>query len=210
MSMSPEDAEEYTQALGQVVAGGYRHVKLGDSLGVPKALGLSTAQWVQDRLGGYVQMSIPERREAVKELEAEGFNNVESAEILGVDESTVRADKKKSGNPESSEADQQKPKPHSGNPEPVEPDEDALAEELIAKEHERERKIRSDRYTGIAEAVMTVGDYGRYQDVPALMREYDPTELDPPQLDRYLEIGHLQSAARLVHELIDWRKNALR
>jgi len=92
--MKPEDAEEYTQALGQVVAGGWRQIALGERLGVPEALGLTVGEWVQQRLGGYVKLSIPERREAVDELAAEGKKNTEIAAVLGVGESTVRRDRK--------------------------------------------------------------------------------------------------------------------
>ncbi len=93
--MRPEDAEEYTQALGQVVAGSWRQVALGKRLGVPQALGLTTEVWVEKRLGGYVRLSIPERREAVKELTAPvedggaGMSTREAAEVLGVDNVTV-------------------------------------------------------------------------------------------------------------------------
>lgn len=92
--MNPADAEEYTQALGQVVAGGWRQVALGKRLGVPQALGISVEEWVDGRLGGYVRLSIPERREAVAELAEEGMSNVEIGDVLGVDEGTVRNDKK--------------------------------------------------------------------------------------------------------------------
>lgn len=98
--MRPEDAEEYTQALGQVVAGSWRQVALGKRLGVPEALGISTAAWVEDRLGGYVRLSITERREAVKELTAppeeggSGMSMREAADILGVGKSTVSDDVK--------------------------------------------------------------------------------------------------------------------
>lgn len=90
--MNTDDAEEYTQALGQVVAGGYRQVALGERLGVPTALGLSTREWVEQRLGGYVRMAIPERQKAVAELSAEGFTQRETAAILGVAVGTVNAD----------------------------------------------------------------------------------------------------------------------
>lgn len=90
--MKPDDAEEYTQALGQVVAGGYRQVALGERLGVPRALGLSTRDWVEQRLGGYVRMSLPERREAVAELTAEGMTQREVADVLGVSQKTVDRD----------------------------------------------------------------------------------------------------------------------
>jgi hypothetical protein len=52
-------------------------------MGVPKALGLSIEQWVTERLGGYIKLSIPERREAVKELSSEGHSNCEVGKILG-------------------------------------------------------------------------------------------------------------------------------
>ena len=90
--MKPEDAEEYTQALGQVVAGGWRQVALGERLGVPKALGLTTREWVEGRLGGYVRQGVTERASAAKELAAEGFHDHEIAEVLGVGESTVQRD----------------------------------------------------------------------------------------------------------------------
>jgi hypothetical protein len=66
-------------------------------MGVPKALGLTTKQWVHGHLGGYVKMSVPERREAVKALTAEGHDNVAIGEIVGVGESQVRRDKSPNG-----------------------------------------------------------------------------------------------------------------
>lgn len=90
--MNRDDAEEYTQSLGQIVAGSWRQIALAKRIGVPKALGLSTESWVNERLGGYVRLSISERREAVKELAAEGNSNRAIADILGVDEGTIRGD----------------------------------------------------------------------------------------------------------------------
>jgi hypothetical protein len=87
-----EDAEEYTQALGQVVAGGWRQIALGARLGVPDALGLSTRDWVHQRLGGYVRLSLPERREAVAELTEEGMSSRQIGEVLGVGKGTVHRD----------------------------------------------------------------------------------------------------------------------
>lgn len=92
--MEIEDAEEYTQALGQVSAGGWRQILLGVKLGVPDTLGLSTEEWVNGRLGGYVRLSLPDRREAAAELAAEGKSVREAAEILGVSRETVRRDLK--------------------------------------------------------------------------------------------------------------------
>ena len=90
--MNVGDAEEYTQALGQVAAGAWRQVALGERLGVPTALGLTTREWVEQRLGGYVRLAIPERREAVAELVAEGMTQREVADVLGVANGTVAAD----------------------------------------------------------------------------------------------------------------------
>ena len=90
--MNKEDAEEYTQSLGQIVAGSWRQIALAKRLGVPKALGLSTEQWVNDRLGGYVRMSVAERREAVAELSQKGHSIREIAEITGASKSAVGRD----------------------------------------------------------------------------------------------------------------------
>jgi hypothetical protein len=91
--MNHEDAEEYTQALGQVLAGGWRQRALAWRLGVPQTLGMTLEEWTEQRLGGYVRMSVPERREAVAELaDDEAVSNRNAAEILGVDEKTVRND----------------------------------------------------------------------------------------------------------------------
>lgn len=91
--ISAGDAEEYTQALGQVVAGGWRQIALAERLGVPDALGFeSLRDWVEARIGGYIRLSIPERREAVAELAAEGMPGQEIAEVLGVDPATVSRD----------------------------------------------------------------------------------------------------------------------
>lgn len=92
--MATEDAEEWTQSLGQVMAGGYRQIVLAKKLGVPEALGLTTEEWVQTRLGGYVRMSIDERREVATELKNEGLTQREIGEVLGVDPSTISLDLK--------------------------------------------------------------------------------------------------------------------
>jgi hypothetical protein len=93
--MSPEDAEEYTQSLGQIMAGSWRQIAWAQRQGIPAALGVTTEAWVQERLGGYVRLSIPERREAVRELTApvaeggNGFSTRQAADVLGVDHKTV-------------------------------------------------------------------------------------------------------------------------
>lgn len=93
--MNAADAEDFTQALGQVVSGSYRLIAQARKLGVPKALGLSTEDWVNNRLGGYVRYSIAERRKIVAEL-ANDPNDRHSqraiAEVLGVGKDTVARD----------------------------------------------------------------------------------------------------------------------
>lgn len=98
--MNHEDAEEYTQSLGQIVSGSWRQVALAQRLGVPQALALTTQEWVEQRLGGYIRLSIPDRREAVKELTAAkedgggGMTTREAAEVLGIGHSTAGRDVK--------------------------------------------------------------------------------------------------------------------
>jgi ParB family chromosome partitioning protein len=82
-------AEEYTQALSQVVAGGWRQISLGADLGVPKALGLTVEEWVHGRLGGYVKLSVEEGTTAAKELKAEGKTEREISSVTGMSPATV-------------------------------------------------------------------------------------------------------------------------
>jgi DNA-binding CsgD family transcriptional regulator len=58
----------------------------------PEALGLSTEQWVQQRLGGYVKLAVEDRREAVAELTDQGHSQREIGEVLGVSQMTVSRD----------------------------------------------------------------------------------------------------------------------
>lgn len=90
--MNVTDAEEYTQSLGQIMVGSWRQIAWAQRQGIPTALGLSLQEWVQQRLGGYVKLSIDERREAVKELIADGASQRQAAQVLGVGEATVRRD----------------------------------------------------------------------------------------------------------------------
>jgi transcriptional regulator with XRE-family HTH domain len=92
--MNVEDAEEYTQSLGQIVSGGWRQILLAQRLGVPQTLGMSTREWVEERLGGYVRLNAVERKEAVKELVAEGLSQRQVADVLGVNAGTVNRDTK--------------------------------------------------------------------------------------------------------------------
>ena len=69
--------------------GGWRQIALGDRLGVPATLGMSTREWVEERLGGYVRLSLLERREAVLELTEEGMTQRQISDVLGVGKGTV-------------------------------------------------------------------------------------------------------------------------
>src|SRR5262249_37854937 len=52
----------------------------------------SVEQWVNQRLGGYVKLAVAERRSVAKTLHEDGLSKRAIAEVIGVDESTVRAD----------------------------------------------------------------------------------------------------------------------
>lgn len=90
--MKKEEAEEYTQSLGQIVGGSWRQIAWAKQQGIPKALGLTVDEWVKERLGGYIRMNVEDRREAVKELTANGESQREVAEVLGVTPMTVNRD----------------------------------------------------------------------------------------------------------------------
>jgi transposase len=61
---------------------------------------LGFEQWVQERVGGYIRLSVEERREAVKELTDEGMSGDDIAEVLGVGERTVDRDRAKAKAPD--------------------------------------------------------------------------------------------------------------
>lgn len=91
--MEVGDAEEFTAALGNVFQGGARLIAHAHRQGVPAAMGLTTREWVQTHLGGYMRLAIEERRELVAELAAEDdLSQRDIAAILGVDHKTVGND----------------------------------------------------------------------------------------------------------------------
>lgn len=90
--MKKEDAEEFTQSLGQIVGGSWRQIAWAKRQGVPQALGLTVEEWVTKRLGGYVKLAVDERRKAVADLSAEGESTREIAEVIGTSAETVRRD----------------------------------------------------------------------------------------------------------------------
>jgi len=141
--MNRDDAEEFTQGLAQIVAGSWRQVALAKKLSVPKALGLTVEEWVNGRLGGYIRYSIAERREAVMELATQGESNRSIAQIVGIDESTVRDDRR-AGNPARAGQEAQEISGHddkgAGNPAPI----DAVAA-LAADEKIRAAAAATER-----------------------------------------------------------------
>lgn len=95
--ISQQNAEEFTQSLGQIVAGSWRQIALAKRLGVPQALGLDLDEWVKQRLGGYVRLSVSERREAIAELSAQGESARDIARITGAGRGTVLRDLREPG-----------------------------------------------------------------------------------------------------------------
>ncbi len=43
-------------------------------MGVPKLLDMTTEEWVNKHLGGYIKLHVNDRREAVKEPKADGYS----------------------------------------------------------------------------------------------------------------------------------------
>ena len=72
---------------------------------------------------------------------------------------------------------------------------------------EREREVLRDRYTSMANACLTAASWGEYQDFAALMADFDPALLKPPQLDQYLTLESLLNVQRFAEQLIAWRKS---
>lgn len=100
MTISKENAEEYTQTLAQHMVASYRQIELAHRMGIPKTLGYeSLRDWVKNCLGGYMQLSTQERKKAINELEAQGYSQRTIGEILGVSQSVVsetRSDQRRS------------------------------------------------------------------------------------------------------------------
>lgn len=72
---------------------------------------------------------------------------------------------------------------------------------------EREREVLRDRYTSMANACLTASSWGEHEDLMALMADYEPALLSPPQLERYLTLDSLLAVQRFAEQLIEWRKS---
>jgi hypothetical protein len=86
-----EDAQELSEALGQVGQGGWRTIARLIDMGVPEALGMGGREWAE-RYHGYLKMPLAERREAVAELTEQGKSTREVADVLGIGHATVARD----------------------------------------------------------------------------------------------------------------------
>lgn len=92
-TLTKEDAEQLTQGAAKVFGGQYQQLAVLRSRGVHKLLGFDDfSEYVHERIGGYVRMSIEERREAAKELAEQGMSTREIAGVLGVSDTTVHRD----------------------------------------------------------------------------------------------------------------------
>lgn len=92
--LSEDEAREYSLSLSKAAAGDYELMDFAiNTLDVPGALGMDASQWV-DSIGGYIRMSVEDRREAVRELTDEGKTPSQIATILGISKATVGADKR--------------------------------------------------------------------------------------------------------------------
>jgi hypothetical protein len=74
---------------------------------------------------------------------------------------------------------------------------------------EQERKARTQMFGRIADALLTLGSWGEYDDPTAVMGDYNPEELNPPMLARYFDLTNINAAHRMTTALIEWsNKNA--
>ncbi len=83
--------------------------------------------------------------------------------------------------------------------------------ERIRQEQEREKRHREERekslrdmFTSIAEAVTTCANYGKYDDMTAVVTEYRRDLLYPPQLEKAFTPEELNAANRFITFLLDW------
>ena len=90
--MTPEDAEEYTQSLGQILDGAWRQASWAIKQGIPSALGLGVEEWGRRIAPRMPRLAIEERREHAAELADEGLSQREIAAALGVSPMTVNRD----------------------------------------------------------------------------------------------------------------------
>ncbi len=87
--MSVADAEAYTDAVAQVSSGNWQQILWAHQQGIPHVLGMTTEEWVKERIGGYIRLSISDRREVVQDLAGDGLSQREIAAVVGTGVATV-------------------------------------------------------------------------------------------------------------------------
>lgn len=129
-TLTKEDAEQLTQGAAKVFGGQYQQLAVLRSRGVHKLLGFDDfSEYVHKRIGGYVRMSIEERRQAAKELAEQGMSTREIAGVLGTHHSTVAEDLKYVGNPTDEASGASPEAKNSGEPVGNPTDDDVLADD---------------------------------------------------------------------------------
>jgi DNA N-6-adenine-methyltransferase (Dam) len=94
LALSEDAAEEFTAALGQVLAGGLRLAEWGQDMGIPAALNLSAEEWAQKKLKGHIMWDDDDERRLVSKhlIVVLGLSSRKAAAIMGVSHQTVLND----------------------------------------------------------------------------------------------------------------------
>jgi len=109
--ISPVDAEEFTQTLEASGKTFWRQILLAKKMGIPQALGLELKEWISERIGGTIKLSIEDRLEAIKEIKAEypKMSQREIGTVLGVHKSLIGKDLKRANDQISPASDDEGP-----------------------------------------------------------------------------------------------------
>ncbi len=201
MTTASESAKEATQALKEMGTGYWRMIAVEIQRGTPKKLGLSASEWVREEIGGSVKLALGDRIAASMELEAAGMSNRQTAAALGVDEGTIRGDKKRAENSASGESD------GAENSAPVESgaEEDKPKESKLSEEEERARAFADTQRSWI-KGLHRLKEWAGYR-VQPVGDDYIDWLLDPetggymePPAPQELEIVR-QSIRRIINRM---------
>lgn len=209
--LTAESAEEFTQSLSQVFAGSYRQILWAQQEGIPAALGLTTEEWVNKHLGGYVKMQVPDRRKAVAKLTREGLSTRQIGAVLGVDQSTVVKDKAdENPSPDAGKSSKGAGSESKADENPS-PDLASEAKTKTRKQRDRKaaakRKDREQREASVEEVPPPDLRQGKLKQALADVTDVDLIFTDPPYPREHLSawtdladwaVGALKSGALLV------------